>query len=261
MSNNESKAHSENKPDTESKTQRVGLPWREGATRRVIYLDTETGGLYSSSHAVTSIGAVALEIPSDGPVKALSQFTCALKPHPNAGVNFKALQVQGLTWSSLDDPKRMSELDALLSLNQWLTGLFGPCEESTAPKRVWPIFAHNADFDRGFLSSAVRRALDPPKDSPIPQLGYLPHLIGRDARWVCTRYLAEALCVFGCMDRPEETTLPSGRTIKAGVSLDSLAHHFKIGARESGHDALGDARLGSRVLSALVRRSGWIQTT
>jgi DNA polymerase III epsilon subunit-like protein len=111
-----------------------------------------------------------------------------------------------------------------------------------------PIWAHNADFDRGFISALASRN-DLPKDHLVRQLA------GRDSRWSCTRYLAEYLVQKGRMEMPRK---PDGT---ASVSLDPLMERLGIPGRQTeAHDAHEDVRLGVVVLDALLRRDGWWDT-
>lgn len=208
-----------------------------------IYLDTETGGLDPKLHSLLSIGAVYGEITGAG-LTILSEFHVQVLPEPGTAVDpYAILGVQNLLWADLDEDlveTRVSEKEALLRLSRWLIDV---------PKGL-PLFAHDAPFDRDFLTQAIRRAGSVPAN--------LWSISGRDARWSCTRFLAESLVAFGCMDLPLGGTLPDGKEVKPGVSLDALCLHFGLELREGGHDALGDARLGAQVLGKLARIAGWV---
>jgi 3' exoribonuclease, RNase T-like len=210
-----------------------------------IFLDTETGGLDSKVHSLLSIAAVYGEITGTG-LTVLSEFAVQVLPETGTAVDpYALLGVQNLLWADLDEDlveTRLSEKDALTRLGRWL---------ATDTAEGVSIFAHNAEFDRNFISAAVRRS---GQASP-----YLRPLVGRDTRWSCTRYLAEALIAFKCMDLPKGGTLPDGNAVKPGVSLDALCLHFGLEGREGdGHGALEDARLGAHVLEKLARLAGWV---
>lgn len=80
-------------------------------------------------------------------------------------------------------------------------------------------------------------------------------LAGRDARWSCTRYLAEYLVQKGKLEMPRK---PDGT---ASVSLDPLMERLGIlGRQGAGHDAEEDVRLGVSVLDNLLRLDGWWDT-
>lgn len=207
-----------------------------------IYIDLETGGFDHKLHSLLSIGAVYGEITGEG-LTILSEFHSLILPAPGTSVCVDALRVQGLTWGDLDDSQyeeRVYEYEGLARLSEWL-------HQHDAARL--PIFAHNAPFDRDFLSTAIRRS--------AYKNTVLAPLVGRDARWSCTRFLAESLVAFKCMELPLGGTLPDGKEVKPGVSLDALCLHFGLELREGGHDALGDARLGAQVLGKLARIAGW----
>lgn len=203
-----------------------------------VFLDTETGGLEQGSCALLSIGAVALRI-SEGKLLPLEgdskprEFEVSLKPHPKTSVGAIALGVQGIGWSDLEASHRLDESEGLTRLGEWLSGLPIPTTYD------WPIWCHNAEFDRGFLSAAIWRS--------TPKNYLLTPLCGRDATWGCTRYMAQALAARGLMaPRP------------ANFKLDTLCQKFGIplDSRKDGHGALVDAKLGARVLEKLLALEG-----
>lgn len=211
----------------------------------LIVLDTETGGLSPDDCALTSIGVVALRLengrlmPLEGDEKP-REFEVLIRPCPTLRLEAKALEVQGITREELmSDPKRVTEAEALEDFARWLAACgFTP---------GWPIWAHNAEFDRNHLGAAIRRRV---------QSGNLKALCGRDSTWACTRYEAQNAVALRCMERPKG----DGGKVKPGFSLDSLCHHFGIGteSREAGHGALVDAKLCARVLAKLAAVGGRI---
>lgn len=200
----------------------------------LIFFDTETGGLYSkeSPRALLQIAAVHVDI-TGGKLKPLAQFCVALRPHPETAVLSAAFGTNGLRWKDLDDPDRLDECEALTQLGEWL------CQSGRIRLPFW---AHEASFDRAFLTDAIFRS--------TPRNSALTPLVGRNARWNCSRYFAEACVEEGLMPLPSGGIV-EGREIKAGVSLDALLLHFGLPYRTGGHDALGDAKLSARILAKL----------
>ena len=233
---------------------------------KFLYIDTETGGLIPTLHSLLSIGVVLGELtglgdPEDDRWASIddeegqptlsqngllihAQFSRSILPAQGTSVTLEALEVQGLGWWHLENTtyeERIGEDVALVQLGDWL---------SHHNAQGLPIFAHSADFDRGFLSTAIARsALN--HDS-------LGELSGRDSRWNCTRYLAETLVTFGRMPLPQGGTLPDGKLVKPGVSLDALCLHLGLPPRYRVHESLSDARLGAAVLNQLARIGGWV---
>ncbi|WP_395138507.1 hypothetical protein [Armatimonas sp.] len=212
-----------------------------------LYVDTETGGLDPQLHALTSIcvGSFVL-YPDQEP--EIESFYASICPIPALIVTDKALQVQGITRASLWASPRVLEKDALGDLSYWLWN----------EGQIWqlPIWAHNADFDRGFLSAACDRYHPGWHKASGHQLATtnlsVCALAGRDARWNCTRYLAEKLVTQGRLE------LPRKADGVGSVSLDPLMERLGIAGRVgAGHDAHEDVRLGVTVLDRLLRLDGW----
>jgi len=214
----------------------------------IIIIDTETGGLSHEGTALTSIGALALRLegnrllPLEGDEK-IREFEVAIRPDPSLRLEDAALKVQGLTREEVMEGKgRLREAEALCRLRGWL-------DEANFISGEWPIWAHNAEFDRNHLGAAIRRL------SPRP-LREFTEICGRDSTWACTRYEAQNAVALRCMERPKG----DGGDIKPGFSLDALCHHFGISreSRQGGHGALVDAKLCARVLAKLVSAGGRI---
>lgn len=224
-----------------------------------LYIDTETGGFDPKIHALTSISIAHFILrPDQGPV--FYTASVQISPHPSLLVTDEALRVQGLTGEQLqDDRRRISEEKALGGLSYWLwnEGFAYSDWEGGAPRlHTLPVWAHSADFDRGFLSAACSRYCPDWRKAEPHQLATtdlsICALAGRDARWSCTRYLAEYLVQKGKLEMPRK---PDGT---ASVSLDPLMERLGIAGRQgAGHDAEEDVRLGVAVLDKLLRLDGW----
>ena len=216
-------------------------------------IDTETGGLETEGVALTSIGAIALRLengrllPLEGDEK-IRELELAIRPDPGLRLTDKALEVQGLTRAEvMEGEGRIPESVALARLAQWLI-------EAGFEGGAWPLWAHNAEFDRGQLGAAIRRSV--PRSSPCVPHQLLRNLCGRDSTWACTRYEAQNAVALRCMDRPKG----DGGDIGPGFTLNACCHHFGISleSRQAGHGALVDAKLCARLLAKLIAVGGRI---
>lgn len=205
---------------------------------RGLYIDTETGGLDPELHALTSICVAEFTLFPDAEPE-MGTINLRIIPADGWHVTPRALEVQGLTHAEIyHDTTRITESAAVEKLARWLVGGEGLWEPL-------PIWAHNAGFDRGFVSALANRR-DLPKGHLVRQLA------GRDSRWSCTRYLAEYLIQKGKLEMPRK---PDGT---GSVSLDPLMERLGISGRQGeGHDAHEDVRLGVEVLDRLLRLDGW----
>jgi len=191
---------------------------------RGIFIDLETGGLDPRAHALLSLGAVAFEVDAQG-AWVLDEFAVSVEPNKNMGVCEGALAVQGISWANLEHSSRVEECEALIRFGQWVADFSG-----------FPLFAHNAPFDRDFFTAAVNRS--------APGNEILRPLCGHRANWCCTLAWANLLVALGKMDRPEK-----------GFSLESLAAHLDVQGRSGArHDALEDAKIGVRCVGRMAGR-------
>lgn len=197
---------------------------------KFIFLDTETGGLRADTHALLSIGAVAIEaLP--GSIRTISEFECWVRPHPDMAVSGGALKVNGEEWGTIGAEWREDESIALQQFFEWLE-----------PYRGLPIFAHNAPFDRDFMAAAIRRSAS--------GHDWAKEITGRHANWLCTIGISNLLIATGKMARPD-----------SGLSLDSLCEFLRLPGRQSltrGHDALEDANVGAALAANLLRLGGML---
>ena len=206
-----------------------------------LYIDTETGGLDPKIHALTSICVGAFTLFPDREPE-INTFYRAIRPTTELAVPDVALRVQGVSQAEIYGNSRATEKETLASLSLWLSAneLLG-----------LPVWAHNADFDRSFLSAACDRKYSS-WGSPSGDTPFVCALAGRDARWNCTRYLAEKLVAQGKLE------LPRKADGTGSVSLDPLMRRLGIvGRAGAGHDAQEDVRLGVAVLDELIRIDGW----
>lgn len=222
---------------------------------RGLCIDTETGGFDEQIHALTSICVGAFTLFPD---RAPEVESCHLeiRAHESLVVTEDAARIQGKTVAEMYLPGqigayRRSENHQLGELSFWLwnEGLIG-----------LPVWAHNADFDRKFLSAACDRYCPGWGKARPSQLATTSlsvcTLAGRDSRWSCTRYLAEYLVQKGKLELP--TKVNSHGEVVGSVSLDPLLERLGIPGRQgTGHDAHEDVRLGVAVLDALLRLDGW----
>lgn len=197
---------------------------------KLIFLDTETGGLRADTHALLSIGAVVIEtLP--GSIRTISEFHVWVSPHPNTAVSSGSFKASGEEWATIGGEFREDESVALQQFLEWLE-----------PHKGLPIFAHNAAFDRDFMAAAIRRSAS--------GHDWAKEITGRHANWICTIGIANLLIATGKMARPD-----------SGLSLDSLCAFLRLPGRQSltnGHDALEDANVGATLAVNLLRIGGMI---
>jgi DNA polymerase III epsilon subunit-like protein len=210
-----------------------------------LYIDVESGGFDDEIHALTSVCVGAFTLYPDKPAE-VKTIHLPIRPWPSLIITEQAAKVQGKTVMQLYAGGELEEIQ-LLKLSRWLwdSCLIG-----------FPIYAHNANFDRGFLAAACARQFPGWHKMPFhelctPELAACA-LAGRDGRWNCTRYLAEHLVTKGVLD------LPLKANGSGSVSLDPLMVRLGIPGRQGeAHNAEEDVRLGIRVTEELLRLDGW----
>ena len=218
---------------------------------RILILDTETGGFEPKVHALLSITIGEFELSHTADPRRISLRSFDLIPHKDMGVCQSALAIQKLSWSDLEATHRLEEAVALSLLSEWLAE---PTPLSRRRSQL-PIWAHNAPFDRDFLTAALSRYYPDWSDRAKATEAYsdidnaICYLGGRDARWNCSRFLAEKLVGCGQMEpaRKEDGTI--------SCSLDYLMQKFGMPKRD-GHTAQQDVKITAEVLTYLLRLDG-----
>lgn len=107
----------------------------------IIAIDTETGGLYSSIHALLSVAVVTSW--------EAEPLTIYVLPEPGKVIDARAAEVNGYTPELWEARGAVPLHRGLLQLGAYLKDLF--CE-----KRGAALVAHHAAFDKGFLDEACR---------------------------------------------------------------------------------------------------------
>lgn len=217
-----------------------------------LYIDTETGGYDPNTNALTSICVGHFTLTKDRRPE-LETIVLPICPAMGFTVTADAARVQGKSVGTLycsGEP----ESKQMEALSYWLWN-GGRIYSAASTLHALPVWAHNADFDRGFLSAACGRYFPDWRKAEPHQLATnnlaVCTLAGRDARWSCTRCLAEYLVQKRRLEMPRK---PDGT---GSVSLDPLLERLGIPGRTGGHDAEEDVRLGVAVLDALLRLDGW----
>jgi DNA polymerase-3 subunit epsilon len=163
---------------------------------REIILDTETTGLDPRDHRVIEIACVEVEdfIPTG---RTFHRYI-----NPDRHIEIEAERVHGISNAFVADKPRFADPQICDQFLEFVGGAV--------------IVAHNAPFDRGFVSAELARA---------GRAGEIP-----DERWVCTYQLAQK------------------RFPGSYNSLDALCKRYKISLSErEKHGALIDARLLAEV--------------
>jgi len=182
--------------------------------RKLIVVDTETGGLDARKHSILSVGAV---IYQDGAI--VGQFSGKVC-EPVLCIDEQALTVTGIKVA--DIAKFDTPFQVVQAFQQWLlkNELYG---QQT-------LVAHGIRFDEPFL----RRLWELAGQDFNKQFSH---------RMLCTQSAALLLNLAGRLD------LPAG-----SASLDNVAAVFGFKRDHQHHDALEDAILTARVLRRLVDR-------
>ncbi|NBW22106.1 MAG: hypothetical protein EBR82_80560, partial [Caulobacteraceae bacterium] len=128
---------------------------------KCIFIDTETGGYDCKVHALLSIGAVVFD-PETGEIGRGYYRTMA--PCTDYGFTLEALKVNGLRIQDIDGGDE--PYDVFEEFAEWYEA-----QESTA---TW---AHNADFDFGFLRQWEQES--------APELDIEPSLFHGRPSFVC----------------------------------------------------------------------------
>lgn len=182
--------------------------------KKLIVVDTETGGLDPTRHSIVSFGAV---IYQDGSISG--EFYTLVAEHPFICTD-EARKIHGITPLGLADAP--TPWAAVQKFKQWLlkNEMYG---QQT-------LVGHKAEFDAAFL----RRLWTLAGEDFEEQFGH---------RYLCTQSAALLL------DTAGRINLPGGN-----ASLDSLCKMFNVGVQGDVHNALTDAKLAARVLAKLVEK-------
>jgi len=190
--------------------------------RKLVVIDTETGGLDATEHSILSLAAV---VWMDGSIEG--KFQVVVK-EPNMCVTLEALRINGFTKEILDT-EGVSPVTAVHALQNFLL-------THDLRSRV-TLAGHNVGFDLGFLKRLYRLAGMSTKE-------YESRFSHRS---LCTQTLALGLEA-------------AGRCDFKGTGLNALCEYFSIVIREGGvhgrHDALEDATATAKLLTkelALIR--------
>lgn len=180
---------------------------------KLLWIDTETGGLEPSRHSLLSLGLVAT-LPEGG-----QAVTEVLFRHPTYEVDAEAMAVNRIDLVRHHQQAREPQ-EAVRAIEAFLTAhLAGPEKIHFA--------GHNVAFDLGFLMPFLRR--------------HAPHLVDRFShRTLDTMSLALALQQAGL--------LPQG-----SMGLSALLEHYGIHhPPQLRHTALGDASATERLYHRMI---------
>lgn len=107
-----------------------------------IYIDTETGSVDKERAALLQLSAV---VEIDGEVKGT--FNRWAKPHENAEVTGRALEIQGYSWKNLEDPHRISPLQLLTDFEYFMSSHVDKFDR----KDKFILLGFNVRFDEDIL--------------------------------------------------------------------------------------------------------------
>lgn len=189
--------------------------------RKLLVIDTETGGLDAAQHSLLSLGAVVYH---DGAIE--DEFYTLIR-EPEFLATEGALKVNNLT-------RELIEADGVSPLTA--VGMLVTMLQKHDMRTGVTIVAHNAPFDIPFLKRLWRLAGKTEREYG-KQFSY---------RSLCTQVGALLLEQAGCVE------LPAG-----SASLDNLVKLWGIKLdRSEGHNALHDAKAAAEVLRREIELLG-----
>jgi len=187
---------------------------------KILYLDTETTGITANSAVIQFAGIIEV----DGEVK--EEFNIKCKPHANADISEKALEVTGMTLdiiNSYQEPqKAMEEME----------NIFGKYCDKFNKNDKFVLIGQNIKFDFQKLYEFYSR------------LGnkYL-------GSWINFKKMFDTLAVIQALQIAEK--MPELENNK----LITWCNHFNI-KLENAHDALADIRATRELARVLLRKLG-----
>lgn len=188
---------------------------------KLLYLDTETGGLDPKANPALQISGI---IELDG--KIAQEFDLRLRPHPSAVISPEALRINKLDPERLHDPDRLEPIDAYKRLKSIFLTYIDKYDRSDK----FYLVGQNVHFDYGFLLALWERNGD-------PYLGSFIHYHKIDLI-----ALTAALRLAGKL--PTDERLPS-------MKLEALCHYFQM--PEQTHDSMSDIRQTREIFGRYVR--------
>jgi len=188
---------------------------------KLLYLDTETGGLDPKANPALQISGI---IELDG--KIAQDFDLRLRPHPSAVISPEALKINKLDLERLHDPDRLEPIDAYKRLKSIFLTYIDKYDRSDR----FYLVGQNVHFDYGFLLALWERNGD-------PYLGSFIHYHKIDLI-----ALTAALRLAGKL--PTDERLPN-------MKLESLCHYFQM--PEQTHDSMSDIRQTREIFGKYIR--------
>jgi len=189
---------------------------------KLLYLDTETGGLDPKVNPALQISGI---IEVDGVV--MQEFDLRLRPHPSAVIDAKALSINGLDPERLHDPDRLEPIDAYKRLKS----IFLTYIDKYDKKDKFYLVGQNVHFDYGFLLELWNRQGD-------NYLGSFVHYHKIDLI-----ALTAALRLAG--------KLPTDPAILPSMKLEALCSYF--GMEKQTHDSMSDIRQTREIFGKYLR--------
>ncbi len=187
---------------------------------KLLYLDTETGGLDAKVNPVLQISGI-VEIDS----VVVQEFDLRLRPHPSAVIDSKALSINCLDPERLHDPDRLEPIDAYKKLKSIFLTYINKYDK----KDKLYLVGQNVHFDYGFLLELWNRQGDNYLGSFIHY-----HKIDLIALTAAMR-LAHKL--------PTDERLPS-------MKLEALCSYFQMPPQT--HDSMSDIRQTREIFQKYV---------
>lgn len=188
---------------------------------KLLYLDTETGGLDPKINPILQIsGIIEIIDERSESISKFSQsstfdFDLRLRPHPSAVISPEALKINKLDPERLHDPERLEPIDAYKKLKSIFLTYIDKYDKSDK----FYLVGQNVHFDYGFLLELWNRQGD----------GYLGSFIHY--------HKIDLIALTASMRLAGK--LPTGPELPS-MKLEALCRYFKM--TEQTHDSMSDIR-------------------
>jgi len=116
-----------------------------------VVIDVETGGFNAQTDALLEIGAICVQMQTNGKLIGMEQQFFRIEPFAGANIEQSSLDFTGIR---LDSSLRMA-VSEKLALEQIFTHVRKQIKANECKRAI--LVGHNASFDLAFLNAAIKR--------------------------------------------------------------------------------------------------------